>query len=100
MPDDMLVVNKKDPSGKFWIAITLDGVILASADRNSKFSRKFTYAEESQERILRWGAKGQYLQLVVQAFGLSDKHKHKGRLPLTIAISCPAAIDVAYLIHR
>eukprot|EP00392_Amoebophrya_sp_AT5.2_P002849 g2854.t1 len=100
MPADMLVVNKKEPNGKFWISVTLDGITLVSTEPDSNFTRKFSYAEDSQERLLRWGAKGNLLQLVVQAFGSKREHKHKGRLPLTIVLYCPAAIDVAYLIHR
>ncbi|CAD7950723.1 unnamed protein product [Amoebophrya sp. A25] len=96
MPSDMLIVNKKDPNAKFWISITLDGISLVSTEKGSNFVRKFSYGEDSQERLLRWGARGNLLQLVVQAFS----QKGQRRLPLTIVLYCPAAIDVAYLIHR
>ena len=92
MPPEHLQVNKKDPEGRYWICVTIEGVSLVSVDRTSQFQRKFLYSEDSLERLLRWGAKQNLLQLIVQAVGT----RNRGRMPLTICINCPAAIDVAY----
>jgi hypothetical protein len=47
--------------------VSIEGVSLVSVDKDSRFQRKFYYAEDAVERLLRWGAKGNLLQLVVHA---------------------------------
>jgi len=87
MPPEHLQVNKRDPEGRYWICVTIEGVSLVSVDRNSNFQRKFLYSEESLERLLRWGAKQNLLQLIVQA--VHQGQKNRGRMPLTICVNCP-----------
>merc|ERR1712054_353091 len=69
-------------------------------ERDSDFIRKFRYSEDSQDRLLRWGAKQNLLQFIVQAYHPDKARKKEGRIPLTVAIECSAAIDVAYVVHR
>ena len=46
---------------------------------------------------MRWGAKNQYFQMIVMSLGEDPK---KGRIPLSLVINCPGAVDIAYVIHR
>merc|ERR1712086_849691 len=53
IPPEHLLVNSKDPEGRYWVSVSIEGVSLVSVERNSTFQRKFLYADDAVERLLR-----------------------------------------------
>jgi len=100
MPTQLLKLNPRQPEGEYWICVDRHGIRFVSCDSGpgKEFQRGFLYAEDAMDRMLRWGAKQNVLQLVVQT--VNPLEPAKGRVPMTVGLMCPAAIDVAYAIHR
>jgi len=98
-PARMLKLNQREPEGEYWICVDLFGVrfisINSTPDRG--FSRGFLFNEEAVERILCWGGKQNVVQFVVSSF--NPQQPAAGRVPMTLALHCPAAVDVAYTVH-
>eukprot|EP00397_Hematodinium_sp_SG-2012_P000534 GEMP01000535.1.p1 GENE.GEMP01000535.1~~GEMP01000535.1.p1 ORF type:complete len:1693 (+),score=408.54 GEMP01000535.1:315-5393(+) len=103
MPPSMLKINPRRPEAEYWVCVDMYGIRFVTVDHapgggGKDFQRGFLYSETAMERLLRWGAKKNVLQLVVQC--VNPQEPSRGRGSLTIALVCPAAIDVAYAIHR
>jgi len=50
------------------------------------------------DRVLRWGARPTFLQLIVHA---ADQNKpSEEKCPMLLTLMCPQALDVAFVIHR
>eukprot|EP00397_Hematodinium_sp_SG-2012_P000398 GEMP01000398.1.p1 GENE.GEMP01000398.1~~GEMP01000398.1.p1 ORF type:complete len:1716 (+),score=392.76 GEMP01000398.1:66-5213(+) len=100
VPAQLLKLNPRQPQGDYWICVDRHGIRFVSCDSGPgrEFQRGFLFAEDAMDRMLRWGAKQDMLQLVVQT--VSPLEPAKGRMPMTVGLMCPAAIDVAYAIHR
>ena len=59
---------------------------------------KFYYGSQHIWRLLKWGAKQNILEIIVQC---SDKNDtDDGFIPMYLALESPVAVDIAYLIHR
>lgn len=53
---------------------------------------------EGSDRLLRWGARPTFLQLVVHS--VDPNKPSDGRVPMLITLLCKQALDVAFVIHR
>jgi len=92
-------INPKEPEAEYWICVDLFGVRFVSSDAaaGTEFQRGFLFNEEAVERVLRWGAKQNVLQFIVQT--INPQFPAAGRVPMSIALTSPAAIDIAYAVH-
>merc|ERR1719331_3354362 len=92
-PEKVLKLNPSGTEADTWLFVNLVGVHFIP-DGNPKGrgpQRTFTFRGD-QDRILRWGAKRNLLQLVV--FSAAE------RSSFTVTLSCREAIEAAYVIHR
>lgn len=98
-PAQMMKLNAKAPEGEYWICVDLFGVRFVSADSTpgKGFQRGFLFNDEALERLLCWGAKQDYAQFVVMT--MNPAYPGAGRVPMTVAIKSPAAMDISYAIH-
>jgi len=98
-PARMLKLNQREPEGEYWICVDLFGVrfISINSTPDCGFSRGFLFNEEAVERVLCWGGKQNVVQFVVSSF--NTQQPAAGRVPMTVALHCPAAVDVAYTVH-
>jgi len=98
-PPQMCKVNPKEPEAEYWICVDLFGVRFVSVDSapGRGFQRGFLFNEEALERVLRWGAKQNVVQFVVQT--INPAVPAQGRVPMSISLVSPAAIDIAYAVH-
>lgn len=85
---------------RYWIAVTLDGITFCALDDSRTFQRSFSYSVKAKDRLLRWGAKDPLLQFIVQAFHHDKDRRKEGRIPMSVALDCDHAIDVAYMVHN
>ena len=98
-PEQMCKVNPKAPIAQYWVCVDLFGIRFVAVDSKpgSSFQRGFLFNEEAVERVLSWGAKGDTVQLVVTT--VNSANPTSGRVPMTIALQSPAAMDIAYAVH-
>lgn len=98
-PKQNCKINPKEPDAEYWICVDLYGVRFVSSDAaaGTEFQRGFLFNEEAVERVLRWGAKHNVLQFIVQT--INPAFPSAGRVPMSIALTSPAAIDIAYAVH-
>jgi len=98
-PARMLKLNQREPEGEYWICVDLFGVrfISINSTPDCGFSRGFLFNEEAVERVLCWGGKQNVVQFVVSSF--NPQQPAAGRVPMTVALHSPAAVDVAYTVH-
>jgi len=92
-------INPKEPEDEYWVCVDLFGVRFVSVDSapGFEFQRGFLFNEEAVERVLRWGANKNVVEFVVQT--VNPALPSQGRVPMLIALQCPAAVDIAYAIH-
>jgi len=92
-------INPKEPEDEYWVCVDLFGVRFVSVDSapGFEFQRGFLFNEEAVERVLRWGANKNVVEFVVQT--VNPAFPTQGRVPMIIALQCPAAVDIAYAIH-
>jgi len=91
-------INPRKREGLDWfICVDIFGVRFISVDcaAGKYWQRGFLYNEEALERVTRWGAKQNVLQLEVR----SIDHTQSSRVPMIINMVAPAACDIAYAIH-
>jgi len=98
-PEQMLKINPKDPVAEYWICVDLFGIRFVSVDSTPGrgFQRGFLFNEEAVERILLWGARDNLLHFVVS--GVNPALPTAGMVPMTIALTSPSAVDIAYAVH-
>jgi len=98
-PEQMVKINQKAPEAWYWICVDLFGVRFVSAESTpgKGFQRGFLFNEEAVERVLCWGAKSEYVQFVVMT--VNPALPGAGRVPMTLAIKSPAAVDISYAVH-
>eukprot|EP00747_Dinoflagellata_sp_TGD_P115843 gnl/TRDRNA2_/TRDRNA2_172244_c5_seq4.p1 gnl/TRDRNA2_/TRDRNA2_172244_c5~~gnl/TRDRNA2_/TRDRNA2_172244_c5_seq4.p1 ORF type:complete len:167 (+),score=23.14 gnl/TRDRNA2_/TRDRNA2_172244_c5_seq4:384-884(+) len=81
-PSAVLKINPASSDAEYWICVDTFGIRFAAiAD---EWSRGFLFSEESTDRVYRWGAKQNVLQLLV--------HAHNPALPY-------AGVFDLYLLH-
>lgn len=106
-PSKMCKINPKDPDAEYWICVDFFGVRFMPLDSTpgNDFMRGFLLHDESVERVLRWGAKHDVLQLIVQTVNTGDVGAARGNLPprvrstMTVTVVCPAAVDIAHTLQ-
>mmetsp|Transcript_40494 Transcript_40494/g.109446 ORF Transcript_40494/g.109446 Transcript_40494/m.109446 type:complete len:1073 (-) Transcript_40494:203-3421(-) len=102
-PEQMVKINKKAPEAEYWICVDLFGVRFVSADctPGKGFQRGFQYSDEAVERLLCWGAKNEFVQLVVLAApeAAAGGSELGSRAPMSLALKSPAAMDISFAIH-
>jgi len=98
-PEQMLKINPKEPTAEYWICVDLFGVRFVSVDSTPGrgYQRGFLFNEEAVERILLWGARDNSLQFVIS--GVNPALPTAGMVPMTIALTSPSAVDIAYTVH-
>lgn len=98
-PPQMCKINTKAPDCEYWICVDLFGVRFVSVDSapGHGFQRGFLFNEEAVERVLCWGARQNIVQFVVST--VNPAAPTAGRVPMTIALISPAAVDIAYAVH-
>lgn len=98
-PEQICRINTKEPQAEYWVCVDLVGVRFLAVDTapGCVFERCFFFNSEAVERVLHWGAKQNYVQIVVSAID-QQAHQH-GRVPMQIALTSPAALDIAYTIY-
>eukprot|EP00929_Paragymnodinium_shiwhaense_P007738 TRINITY_DN111650_c0_g1_i1.p1 TRINITY_DN111650_c0_g1~~TRINITY_DN111650_c0_g1_i1.p1 ORF type:complete len:1685 (+),score=409.16 TRINITY_DN111650_c0_g1_i1:39-5057(+) len=97
-PAQMCKINPREAEAEYWICLDLYGVRFLPLDPVSGWpGRGFLFNEEAPDRVLRWGARQNVLQFVVQA--LNPALPGQGRVPMCISLVTPAAIDIAFAIH-
>uniref|UniRef100_A0A7S4SFA2 Myosin motor domain-containing protein n=1 Tax=Alexandrium monilatum TaxID=311494 RepID=A0A7S4SFA2_9DINO len=98
-PQQMVQINQRVPEGWYWICVDLYGVRFVSADCGvgQGFQRGFLYNEEAVERLVCWGAKQEHAMFVVMT--VNPALPGAGRVPMTLAVKSPAAMDISYAIH-
>uniref|UniRef100_A0A7S2NT35 Myosin motor domain-containing protein n=1 Tax=Zooxanthella nutricula TaxID=1333877 RepID=A0A7S2NT35_9DINO len=97
-PKEMCLINAKAAEGNYWIAVDFFGVrfVPVDAEPGNMFQKGFLFNEEAVERVLIWGAKQNVVQFVVST--VNPAMPHLGRVPMTIAMSCPLAVDIHYVV--
>lgn len=115
-PAQMCKINPKDPEAEYWICVDLFGVRFLSLDSQpgNEYMRGFLLRDESVERVLRWSAKQDVLQIIVQTYSQSTPEAQAAsrmtrkpatgpmtaiRLPMTVAVQCSAAVDIAHTLQ-
>lgn len=115
-PERVLKFNPLGMEAELYIFVNLHGIHLLPANdsHGSGLQRSFTFrggspaggnqiaagagALQGTDRLLRWGARPFFLQLIVWA---EDPAKPSdGRCPLLITLMCQQSLDVAFVIHR
>jgi len=98
-PSTNCSINPKQPDGEYWICVDLFGVRFVTADSQpgQSFSRGFLFTEETVERVYCCEAKQNLVQIVVKT--VNPANPAAGRIPQTISMICPAAMDVAFCVH-
>jgi len=98
-PEQIVKINQKAPEAEYWVCVDLFGVRFVSADSTpgQGFQRGFLFNDEAVERVLCWGAKKDIVQFVVMT--VNPALPGAGRVPMTIAIKSPAAMDISYAVH-
>lgn len=98
VPDDRLHLglNPKNPEQPYYIVVDGNAIRFISTDPGPQKQRGFFYAEGAMDRVLRWGAKKNGLQIVVQT--LNPREAARG--PMTIALITQHAIDCAWIVHK
>merc|ERR1711879_130897 len=98
-PPQMCKINTKAPDCEYWICVDLFGVRFVSVDSapGHGFQRGFLFNEEAVERVLCWGARQNIVQFVAST--VNPAQPTAGRVPMTIALISPAAVDIAYAVH-
>eukprot|EP00930_Biecheleria_cincta_P038191 TRINITY_DN26242_c0_g1_i1.p1 TRINITY_DN26242_c0_g1~~TRINITY_DN26242_c0_g1_i1.p1 ORF type:complete len:1684 (-),score=375.50 TRINITY_DN26242_c0_g1_i1:457-5508(-) len=92
-------INAKSLENEYWICVDLFGVRFVSVDTQpgSNFQRGFLFAEEAVERVYCCAAQNTVVQFVVKT--VDPKDPTAGRIPQTITIMSPAAVDVAFIVN-
>lgn len=111
-PSRMCEINPKDPEAEYWICVDLFGVRFLSLDSTpgNEYMRGFLLRDESVERVLRWSAKQDILQIIVQTIPNMNSEAKRGaaslgsswspvRQPMTIAVASTAAVDIAHTLQ-
>jgi len=101
-PRTQCLINPRDKKGQDWyICVDLFGVRFITVDSQAgKYTQRgFLYNEEALERITRWGAKQNMLQLEVRSVDPHSTSEGATRIPMIINMVAPAACDIAYAIH-
>jgi len=98
-PKLLCKINPKEPDAEYWVCVDSFGVRFVSIDSipGNTFQRGFLYNEEAVERVLCWGAKKDVVQFVVQT--VNPLAPAAGRVPMCIALTSPAAVDIAFCVH-
>jgi len=98
-PVDSCVINEVTPEAEYLIAVDLFGVRFVSLECTTGpgFQRGFLFNDQALERLLKWGARQNILQLVVKS--LKQSSPTAARVPMNIYMTSAAAIDMAYVIH-
>mmetsp|Transcript_81463 Transcript_81463/g.197413 ORF Transcript_81463/g.197413 Transcript_81463/m.197413 type:complete len:1062 (+) Transcript_81463:127-3312(+) len=98
-PEQMIKLNQKAPEAEYWICVDLFGLRFVAADSTpgKGFQRGFLFNDEAVERLLCWGAKDDYAEFVVMT--INPALPEAGRVPMTLAVKSPAAMDISFAIH-
>jgi len=92
-------LNARAADAEYFIVVDYFGVrfISAGTQPGTLFQKGFLFNEEAIERVLVWGANQNVLQFVVST--VNPTQPTAGRIPMTIAMMTPAAVDIAYAVH-
>jgi len=98
-PEKTYIINPRDEQAEYLIVVDYSGVKfiqqgLGKLGVAQNYSRQFFFSDEEVERVLYWGAKHDLLQLVV--LSVDFVNPQRGRVPQSIVVKTPAAVDVAY----
>eukprot|EP00747_Dinoflagellata_sp_TGD_P115835 gnl/TRDRNA2_/TRDRNA2_172244_c5_seq14.p1 gnl/TRDRNA2_/TRDRNA2_172244_c5~~gnl/TRDRNA2_/TRDRNA2_172244_c5_seq14.p1 ORF type:complete len:160 (+),score=24.33 gnl/TRDRNA2_/TRDRNA2_172244_c5_seq14:384-863(+) len=94
-PSAVLKINPASSDAEYWICVDTFGIRFAAiAD---EWSRGFLFSEESTDRVYRWGAKQNVLQLLVHAH--NPALPYAGRVSMLISLATPAAVDIVFAIR-
>jgi len=96
LPMQMMPINKQTPEAEYWINVTRTGVSFVPFDSGpgEDFCRKFLFDAEAMSRVVRWGFKGPFFQLVVSA--PDPEHPSAGVVEWTISCGSPSAPDICF----
>lgn len=92
-------INQKSLENEYWICVDTFGVRFVSVDTQpgQNFQRGFLFAAEAVERVYCCAALDNVVQFVVKT--VDPKDPHAGRVPQTISLVSPAAVDVAFIVN-
>jgi hypothetical protein len=98
-PPQNCKINPQDPEAEYWICVDIYGVRFVSVNSppGDYYTRGFLFCEGALERVMRWGARRNVVQFVVHT--VNSARQEPGRVPMTISLLSPAAIDIAYAIY-
>jgi len=98
-PEENCKINPKQQEDEYWVVVDVFGVrfVTPTTQSGKQFQRGFLYHDEAMERIIRWGAKQNVVEFVVQT--VNPSNPKAGRVPMAIRIASTGAVDVAYCIH-
>jgi myosin heavy subunit len=98
-PEENCKINPKQQEDEYWVVVDVFGVrfVTPTTQSGKQFQRGFLYHDEAMERIIRWGAKQNVVEFVVQT--VNPANPKAGRVPMAIRIASTGAVDVAYCIH-
>jgi len=97
-PEENCRINAKTDNDEYWIVVDVFGIRFVSPSVTGKqFQRGFLFHDEAMERVVRWGAKQNVVEFVVQS--INPKQPKAGRVPMTIRLMSTGAVDIAYAIH-
>jgi len=98
-PEDVCTINAKGQDDEYWVVVDAFGVrfVAPSSGPGKQFQRGFLFHDEAMERIIRWGAKQNVVEFVVQT--INPAKPKAGRVPMTIRLASTGAVDIAYAIH-
>jgi len=98
-PKAMCRINPQAQDATYVIAVDYFGLrFLTTGDLpGSLFQKGFLFNEEAVERLLVWGACQNVAQFVVTT--VDPSQRFVGRVPMTIAMLTPAAVDIAFAVH-
>jgi len=100
-PANICRINPKEPEGEYWICVDSFGIRFVSPDctsgKKSSYQRGFLFNDEALEKVIGCSAKQNLVQFVVTAY--DNSQSSQGRMTMLISLTCPAAVDVAFLVH-
>jgi len=98
-PEEVCKINAKGDDDEYWVVVDAFGVrfVAPSSGPGKQFQRGFLFHDEAMERIIRWGAKQNIVEFVVQT--INPAKPKAGRQPMTIRLASTGAVDIAYAIH-
>jgi len=98
-PAENCKINPKQQEDEYWAVVDVFGVrfVAPTAQAGKQFQRGFLFHDEAMERIIRWGAKQNVVEFVVQT--VNPTAPKAGRVPMSVRIASTGAVDIAYAIH-